>query len=200
MKRLLLAVALLGASGAVLAGNCDSYYGTAADGSRCGLRSHDSRVQPGTVQSQTMTVEQAMRTRISIPDNGYAKYFNLDCDHGMTADFIGFNYAGTQSQPSDYVSFNILYKGHSQWEMDNTVYNEMDNSPDNYKLNSFDINGGRIQQIKFPHVWGFGNVSFYYHSSEGIPYKAVITGYVPAKDGKSWEDGVATCTVKDANA
>ncbi|HIE9287754.1 TPA: hypothetical protein ACXP8P_000128 [Klebsiella variicola subsp. variicola] len=46
MKRLLLAVALLGASGVALAGNCDSYYGTAADGSQCGLRSADSRVRP----------------------------------------------------------------------------------------------------------------------------------------------------------
>lgn len=27
-------------------GNCDSYYGTAADGSQCGLRSADSRVRP----------------------------------------------------------------------------------------------------------------------------------------------------------
>lgn len=33
-------------STAAIAGNCDSYYGTAADGSECGLRSHDSRVAP----------------------------------------------------------------------------------------------------------------------------------------------------------
>lgn len=33
-------------STAAVAGNCDSYYGTAADGSECGLRSHDSRVAP----------------------------------------------------------------------------------------------------------------------------------------------------------
>jgi hypothetical protein len=189
MKRLSL-LALLVVSGAALAGNCDSYYGTA-----------DSRVQPGVSQPQPMTMEQAMQTRINLPDNGYAKIWSLDCDHRMTADFTGFNYVGADSKPSDYVSLNIIYKGHSQWEMDNSLFNESDNSPDNYKLNTFDIDGGVIQQIKFPHVWGFGNVSFYYHNAgEGMPYKAVITGYVPAKDGKSWQDGKAICTVKDAHA
>ncbi|HEE5031067.1 TPA: hypothetical protein R7I69_000774 [Klebsiella pneumoniae] len=49
MKHLAM-LALLVASASAVAGNCDSYYGTAADGSQCGLRSHDSRVQPGTVQ------------------------------------------------------------------------------------------------------------------------------------------------------
>ncbi|MFV8841972.1 MULTISPECIES: hypothetical protein [unclassified Enterobacter cloacae complex] len=50
MNKCLLAL-LLAVSTAAVAGNCDSYYGTAADGSECGLRSHDSRVAPSQQQA-----------------------------------------------------------------------------------------------------------------------------------------------------
>lgn len=70
MKKMIIAVMLLGFSSEVLAGNCDGYSETATDGSSCGLRSHDSRVAPSEVEASATTTY----TTQADCDNGYKVY------------------------------------------------------------------------------------------------------------------------------
>ncbi|MCK7151381.1 hypothetical protein L8O47_10725 [Enterobacter roggenkampii] len=182
-------VVLMALSASAVAGNCDSYYGTAADGSSCGLRSHDSRVAPDSAASPVDNDLTPIATDRLIPtstgdsvleagENTYPDDVEFACNGDLNLTFNAGRYVSSVEKsevPENWYSVGLVAHNHNLGEQNHIIY---PNGADAQKVTyNFDANDtGYLTIADFPHVWEFATLKVNYVKGKAVSASLVGNG------------------------